>query len=202
LIEVETFIRDSPENNVRLLQSASSVQISEYDIKTSRALLLPRIGLTGSYGWNRQNNPASAFFPATVRTSNSLQLGANLTWDLFDGGASINNVRNAKLALETEELQKKQIEQEVERDLANARGNYVNTLDVFELQKQNVLTNQNNFERSREQFKLGQISGIEFRQAQINLLNAETQRNLAKYDAKLAEYQLLQITGQLLNVNL
>ncbi len=202
LIQLETYLQDSDENNVRLLQAASSVQITEYDIKTSKALLLPRIGLTGSYGWNRQNNPPSAFFPATVRTSTSLRLGANLTWDIFDGGNSINNIRNAKLARETEEYQREQINQEVARDLANARGNYLNSLTVFRMQEQNVETNEDNFRRSEEQFKLGQITGIEFRQAQINLLNAETQKNLAKYDAKLAEYQLLQFTGQLLNVNL
>ncbi|HCO83238.1 MAG TPA: transporter, partial [Arenibacter sp.] len=52
----------------------------------------------------------------------------------------------------------------------------------------------------KEQFQLGRITSIEFRQAQINLLNAQTNKNLAKYDAKLAELQLLQLTGQLLSV--
>jgi outer membrane protein TolC len=70
------------------------------------------------------------------------------------------------------------------------------------MQEQNVLTNKSNFERSEEQFKLGQVSSIEFRQAQVNLLNAETIKNLAKYDAKLAEYQLLQLAGQILNIPL
>jgi outer membrane protein TolC len=41
---------------------------------------------------------------------------------------------------------------------------------------------------------------LEFRQAQLNLLNAQTSYNLAKFDAKLAEVQLLQLTGQLLNI--
>jgi outer membrane protein TolC len=62
-----------------------------------------------------------------------------------------------------------------------------------------VITNQNNFDRTFQQFKIGQISSIEFRQAQLNLLNAQTSLNLAKFDAKLAEVQLLQLTGQLLN---
>ncbi|MBT8313249.1 MAG: TolC family protein, partial [Maribacter sp.] len=84
----------------------------------------------------------------------------------------------------------------------NARAIYENRLNIYYIQEQNVLTNQNNFERSKEQFQLGRITSIEFRQAQINLLNAQTNKNLAKYDAKLAELQLLQLTGQLLNVEL
>jgi len=102
--------------------------------------------------------------------------------------------------LENEEYIKKQIILEVNRDIANALGNYENKRYIYEVQENNVVTNQNNFERTEEQFKIGQITSIEFRQAQINLLNARTSKNLAKYDAKLAEIQLLQLTGQLLNV--
>lgn len=202
MLVIDSFLEEVNSNNVRVLQSESNVQISEYDIKTTRALLLPRIGLSGSYGWNQSNNPPSAFFPATVRSSDSFQLGATLTWDLFDGGGSIIGLKNAKIAFENEELRKKQVLLEVSRDIANAKGNYKNALDIYRLQEQNVITNQDNFNRSQERFKLGQITSIEFRQAQVNLINAVTTENLAKYDAKLAEYQLLQLAGQLLNVQL
>jgi outer membrane protein TolC len=201
-LTLDSYFNKVNQNNIRLLQASSNVQISEYDIRTSKALLLPRIGLSGSYGWNQTDNPPSAFFPATTRTSSSLTLGANLTWDLFDGGRSITGIRNSKIAYENQTLFKEQIEQEVQRDLANARGTYENAVAIFKMQEQNVLTNENNFLRTEEQFKLGQVSSIEFRQAQVNLLNAETIKNLAKYDAKLAEYQLLQLTGQLLNTSL
>jgi outer membrane protein TolC len=202
LLVMDSYLEKVPDNNVRLLQSASNLQISDYDIKTSRALLLPRIGLTGSYGWNQSINPPTAFFPATTRTGSNVAVGANLTWDIFDGGRSINSLRNAKISYETEALFKNQLEQEVARDVANAKGNYTNALAIYRMQEQNVLTNKSNFERSEEQFKLGQVSSIEFRQAQVNLLNAETIKNLAKYDAKLAEYQLLQLAGQILNIPL
>ena len=82
----------------------------------------------------------------------------------------------------------------------NALEVYQNRQAVFSIQEKNVETNQNNFDRSKEQFSLGSISSISFRQAQINLINAQTNMNKAKYDAKLAELQLLQLTGQLLNV--
>jgi outer membrane protein len=199
---IDNYLEKVPDNNVRLLQAASNLQISDYDIKTSRALLLPRIGLTGSYGWNQSINPATAFFPSTTRTGSNIALGANLTWDIFDGGRSINSLRNAKISYENEVLFKSQLEQEVARDVSNAKGNYTNALAIYRMQEQNVLTNENNFDRSEERFKLGQVSSIEFRQAQVNLLNAETIKNLSKYDAKLAEYQLLLLAGQLLNIPL
>jgi outer membrane protein len=123
-----------------------------------------------------------------------------LRWNLFDGGRSVIALKNAKIFRESQELVKEQLKQQVQRDIANAKGDYKNALMIYDLQTQNVRTNEDNFTRSQERLKLGQITSVEFRQAQLNLLNAQVTKNAAKYTAKLAELQLLQLTGQLLNV--
>lgn len=199
-LQLDELIAQARENNVAIQQTERNLAINEYDIKISRSGYLPTIGLNGSYGWNLNQSAASAFFPGTNNTTWNLGLGASLTWNLFDGGGTTVRVKNAKLAYENQELLKEQIALEVDRDILNALAIYENRLNIYQIQEQNVITNQNNFERSTEQFQLGRITSIEFRQAQINLLNAQTNKNLAKYDAKLAELQLLQLTGQLLNV--
>lgn len=200
-LELDSFAEKATQNNVSLLQSEQDIVISDYQIKGAKALFLPTIGLTGSYGWNLSNNPASVFFPSTTGTSTSLAAGASLRWNIFDGGRSVIGLKNAKIVKDSQELLRKQLEQQVFRDIANARGNYNNAQLVYELQSQNVITNKDNFNRSQERLKLGQISSVEFRQAQLNLLNAQVTQNAAKYTAKLAELQLLQLMGQLLNVN-
>ena len=201
-LQLEDFVSKALENNVAILQTEKNLAINEYDIKVSRSGYLPTVGLSGSYGWNLNQSAASAFFPGTNNETWNLGLGASLSWNLFDGGGTNVRVKNAKIAYENQELLQKQVELEVNRDIQNALAIYENRLEIFRIQEQNVVTNQNNFERSQEQFQLGRITSIEFRQAQINLLNAQTNKNLAKYDAKLAELQLLQLTGQLLNVAL
>ena len=200
-LEIDSYVEKSHENNVTLLQNESAIRISNYDIKVSKSGYLPTVGLTGSYGWNENRNPPTTFFPGNVADNYALSAGLSLSWNLFDGGNTITGLKNAKIALDTRKLEKIQIEQQVKRDIANALGDYKNRLKIYEIQQQNVITNQNNFERSKEQFKLGQITSIEFRQAQINLIQAQTNKTLAKYDAKLAELQLLQLTGQLLNID-
>ncbi|ALM08009.1 transporter [Sediminicola sp. YIK13] len=201
-LQLDEYVKLTNNNNVAVLQSERSLAINDYDIKVSRSGYLPTVGLTGAYGWNLNQSAASAFFPGTNASNLNFALGANLTWNLFDGGGTTVRVKNAKIAYANQELTRKQIELEVNRDILNALAIYENRLNIYQIQEQNVVTNQNNFERSEEQFKLGRITSIEFRQAQINLLNAQTNKNLAKYDAKLAELQLLQLTGQLLNVEL
>lgn len=205
--QIVEFIDQSISNNVAILQTETNLNINAYDIKVNKSGYLPTVGLTGSYGWNRNQNPPSAFFsgvvfPGTNSIANTITLGASLTWNLFDGGGTMVRVKNSKIAYTNQELLRKQVELEVNRDIQNAMAIYENRLNIYRIQEQNVITNQNNFERSREQFQLGSITSIEFRQAQINLLNAQTNKNLAKYDAKLSELQLLQLTGQLLNIEL
>ena len=206
-LQLDELVTQSKENNVAILQTRRNMAINDYDIKVNQSGYLPTVGLNGSYGWNLNQSAASSFIPGQVipgsnRNTLNFGLGASLTWNLFDGGGTSVRVKNAKIAYANQELFQKQVSLEVDRDIANALAIYENRLTIFEIQEQNVLTNQNNFERSKEQFQLGRITSIEFRQAQINLLNAQTNKNLAKYDAKLAELQLLQLTGQLLNVEL
>ncbi|MCH2489348.1 MAG: TolC family protein [Flavobacteriales bacterium] len=199
-LQIENFLAQVDTTNVRLLQASQNIKISEYNYKASKAVFLPSVGLTGGYGWNEGNFPTTSF--ATSSTTTGFNAGVSLTWDLFDGGGGITSVKNAKIQNTNQELVKQQIVSEVRRDIANARGTYENRLQIFRLQEQNVETARNNYERSNERYKLGQITSLELRQAQINLLNAQTNKNLAKYEAKLAELELLQLTGQLLNVDI
>lgn len=197
-ITLEEFLSDAEKNNVRMLQIEKNIMINDFSLKSGKSVFLPSIGLTGSYGWNEGNFPATNFLASN--TSTGFSAGVNLIWNLFDGGGGITQVKNAKLLLNSQKILKEQVSQEVKRDVANAKGDYENRLRVYHLQEQNVVTATNNFERSNERYKLGQITSVELRQAQLNLLNAKTSKNLAKYNAKLAELQLLQLTGQLLNV--
>ena len=194
------YMEISKSTNVSLLQQDKNLLINEYDIKVAKSGYLPKIGLRGSYGWNYAQSAPSAFFPSINNSNLDLGLSVNLTWNIFDGGTSSVRIKNAKIALNNQEILKQQLELQIERDLMNAFEIYQNRQVVFSIQEKNVETNQNNFDRSKEQFSLGSISSISFRQAQINLMNAQTNKNKAKYDAKLAELQLIQLTGQLLNV--
>ena len=195
---LEEFLDNGQANNIQMLQAQKNILINDYNFKAGKSVFLPTVGLTGSYGWNEGNFPATNFLASSVSTGFST--GLNLSWNLFDGGTGITQVKNARIALDNQKTLKEQIHQEVKRDIANAKGDYENRLDIYRLQERNVETAGNNYNRSNEQYKLGRITSVELRQAQLNLLNAATNKNFAKYNAKLAELQLLQLTGQLLNV--
>ena len=201
-IQIESWIDTAPEKNVELLKQKSNIQINSYDLKINQSGYLPTVGLVGSYGWNLNKSPATAFFPGTNNTTYSVGVGASLSWNLFDGGRTTTRVKNAKLNFENQELIAQEARLSFDRDLLNALQNYRNTKEIFEIQKKQVETATYNFDRSKSQYQLGSITAIEFRQAQINLANAKNQRAIAKFQAKLSELQLIQLTGELLNVNI
>ena len=186
-------------NNVNLLQIDKNINISTYDIKANKSTYLPTLGLSGSYGWNESSNDNPLAF--TIQNTNTgFSTGLNLTWNLFDGGSSMTRIKNAKINLENQELQKNEISLTIERDFNNAWDDYQNKLEIYRIQESNIITSKNNFDRTNEQFKIGRATSIEFRQAQINLLNAQLSENRAKYQAKTAEILVLQISGELLNM--
>ena len=187
-------------NNVNLLQLDKNIMINTFIVKANKSGYLPSLGLTGSYGWNKGNNNAASF--VAVSTNTGLSGGLSLSWNLFDGGATATRVSNAKIELENRSLEKESMVIDIERNFNNAWDDYQNKLTIFQVQENNIITSTNNFNRTQEKYKLGQATSIEFRQAQLNLINSELNRNQAKYAAKIAELTVLQLSGDLLNIEL
>lgn len=197
LIVKDLFAKAS-ENNIRIKQIEKNITINEYLYKANKSGYLPTIGLSGSYGWNQSHNNNPLAF-TVQNTTSGISGGVSLSWNIFDGGRRETSIKNAKISYKNQELLKLQIEKEVERDIANAWEIYTNAMFILQTQEKNVVTTKNNFERTQERFKIGQTTSLEFRQAQINYLNAILAKNQAKYTAKLAELSVLQVSGSLLD---
>lgn len=202
-LNYESILNSAKENNALLLQAEKNIALSNYDLRINKSSYMPNIGLNGSYGWNETdiNSNNSNSFSLASQTALGLSGGVNLTWNIFDGGLTRTRVQNSKIAIDSSTLQKEQIEQDLERNVANAWETYQNSLFILQAEIKNVQTNKRNFSRSEEQFKLGQIISVEFRLAQVNLLNAVNNYNRAKYTAKIAELRLLQLGGILLGAD-
>ncbi len=198
-LDKDDLLSKTKANNVSLLQADKNISISEIDIKSSKAQYLPTLGLTGSYGWNKSNNNAASFVSEV--TGDGLSAGLSLNWNIFDGGSTATQIKNSKIILENQKLVKEELEITIERDFNNAWDDYQNKLVIYNVQENNIRTSLDNFNRTEEKYKLGQATSLEFRQAQLNLRNAEISRNQAKYEAKIAELTVLQMSGELLNVD-
>jgi len=197
LFDLQTLLNKAKVNNVDIQKLEKNIQLNKFDIQINKSDLFPTLSFNSSYGFNKSDNDAT--FVYANQLSQGLNAGLSLNWNVFDGGTTKTRIENSKIVADNLQIQKQQIDTTIERSIANALEIYNNSLFIFQVEEKNVLTNQRNFTRTEEQFKLGQITSIEFRQAQINLLNAQSNLNSAKYDAKNAELKLLQLSGELLN---
>jgi outer membrane protein TolC len=190
-------LENALERNVQIEQSNSQLSNNEWALKKSQSGWLPQLSFNAAYNYNGSDNPNGAFLVGNY--SQGPQAGFTLSWNLFDGGSTSTQVKNARLAIDAQHIKQQQTEANVSRNVLNALTVYENALFVLEAQKTNLATNQRNFDRSEEMYKQGQINSITFRQAQLNMLSSKNQYTTAKYDAKNAELQLKQLAGILLD---
>lgn len=188
-------------NNSLLQQGEKNIAISKFNIKINKANFLPSLGFDASYAFNRtENENLINPFGAKLITSDGLNAGLSLSWNIFDGGGTRTRVANAKIAAENQQVAIEEQKITIKNQVQNLWSSFKNQFFVLKAQKENVLVNENNFNRTEERYKLGQVTSLVFRQAQVNLINAKTALNNAKYDAKLLELQLLQLSGDILNM--
>ena len=192
---LEVLLVHAKENNVVLLQQESALKNAEFDVKSIRSSGIPKLSVNANYGWSENNMGATSFI--NQASSVGPNLGATLSWNIYDGGSTRIKRQNSKIGLENQTINLSKEKLNIERNLTNAWTAYQTALFVKDAQNKNLQTSQTNFDRTVDQYKLGQITSIEFRQAQNNLLGAQLALNQAKYTAKLAELVLLQISGDL-----
>jgi len=191
---LDQLIDDAINNNTQVKAINRNINLSELDIKMANAGYKPTVRLSASYGGNFADQ-ASGLFDKQITLG--LGAGIQVSWNIFDGGRTKIKEQNAIINKETNILRKQQIEYELESNVRTGWANYQNALSILKFQQVNIQTAQANFDRTKERFNAGQISSVEFRQAQLGLLNAESIYQQAKYDAKMAELSLLQISGKL-----
>ena len=186
-------------NNVTMMQLEKELDIATYNYKVNKSDYLPVVAMNGSYGLTKNFNNSASFLNSTY--NRGLSAGVTLNWNVFDGGTTKTKVQNAQVSIDNQHVKKESLEKQVERDFINAWETYQNKLFILKTQERNLRTTQINFNRTEELNKVGRITSVEYRQAQLNLLNAEINKTFSKYDAKVAELKVLQLSGQLLEVN-
>lgn len=195
IVDKETLHSGMQNESVQILIAQSNIAASKSATKVSQSGYYPTLSLNGSYSYRRGNNNDASFTAAN--TSSGFSYGASLSWNLFDGGSTRTNEQVAKINESISQIGLERTKSQLEVDFENAWGDYQNKLFVVQAQEANVQTNRQNFQRTVEQYKLGQLTSVDFRTAQRNLLTAEVSLTQAKYDAKIAELVLLQLAGRI-----
>ena len=168
--QYESLLNNALQHNTSYLVGRASITDSELGVKLNRAALLPSLNLSGGYSYN--NTSYEANFLSSTR-SNGLNAGLNLSYTLFDGKNRKRNIQNAIVQEQIQQVNLQKTESTLRTNLLNSYNDFITNIELLQLQQRNLALAQANFQRSQEAFGTGQITGIELREAQLNLINAK-----------------------------
>ena len=180
------------QTNASLLKAEQNNTLARLDFKKVSSRDYPYVKMNGGYGYTLNKYDISA---NSRRSNLGLNVSLTVGFNLFDGNRKRER-RNARIAIQNARLEREQLEQALRADLSNLWQAYQNNLQMLNLERQNLVAAKENHEIAMERYMLGNLSGIEMREAQKSLLDAEERILSAEYDTKLCEISLLQISGK------
>ncbi|HMI06522.1 MAG TPA: TolC family protein [Flavobacterium sp.] len=180
--------------NPELQAQVINKRVTELQLKQVKANRYPTIGV--STGYNFAESESSLGF-TSQSYARGWTYGFNASLNLFDGLNQHRNEKVAKIQIENSDYQIQQINQTLKSSLAQAFQTYLTNLELTRLEARNEDIAQQNLQITLDKFRIGTITTLEFRTAQLNYINAKVRNSNAQYQAKLSEVALKQLAGNL-----
>jgi outer membrane protein TolC len=181
------------DNNASLLKSEQNQKLASLEMKAVKSRNYPYLRLNAGYGYTLNKYEISA---NSRRDNLGLNFGLTMGFNLFDGNRQLE-IKNARIAIDNARLQQEDMRQTLKADLSNLWQAYQNNIEMLKLERENLIAAIENHEIASERYMLGNLSGIEMREAQKSLLDAEERILTAEYDTKICEISLLQLSGKI-----
>ncbi len=181
------------ENNASMLIAAHNRTLADIDLRSVQSRNYPYVKLNGGYGYK-----TNRYGVGTTMKRNQWggDVGVSVGFNLYDGKRR-SEQRNARLSVKNAELEQYDLTLALYTDLADLWQAYENNRMLLALEKENVVAARENYDIAHERYLLGDLSGIEMREAQKSLLDAEERILVAEYNTKLCEISLLQLSGDI-----
>lgn len=169
-------------------------RVSELQLKQIKGDRYPRINLTT--GYNFLDTESSLGFTAAF-SARGLNYGLRASLNVFDGFAQNRNEKIAKIQLENSKIAIESQSLLLNSELSSAFQTYLTNLELIDLEETNEAIAQQNLSITLDKFRIGTITTLEFRAAQLNYINAKVRNSNAQFQAKLSEIALKELAGNI-----
>ncbi|RED27044.1 outer membrane protein TolC [Flavobacterium cutihirudinis] len=169
-------------------------RIAELQLKQIKADRYPVVNLTS--GYNFSENQSSLGF-TSESSSKGFNYGFNARLNIFDGLNQHRNEKVAKLEIENSQIAIDQQNLILDTQLNTAFQTYLTNLELIGLEEDNVTIAKQNLDITLDKFRIGTITTLDFRTAQLNYVNAKVRYSNAQYQAKLSEIALRELAGNI-----
>ena len=164
--------------------SKLNIESSEIAIHSARAGYKPTVSLTAGISSSNSSGQDTEFFKQ-VKTNVNNSLGLSISVPILDNHQTRTNIRKAKYALQTSELNLQEQQKQLYSTIENYWLNATSSQQQFIAARKNVRSMQESYDLVTEQFNLGLKNIVELTTGKNNLLQAEQQLLQTKYTALL-----------------
>ena len=182
------------EQNTFLQLSESNLTLSELELSSLRSRNYPYLRLNTGYGFTHFDYNQGNFDKQRTWGPN---VGVTIGYTLFDGFNRSREQKNQQIRIKNRELELQRDKLAIESDFANMWMAYQNNIELTTLEVESLENAKINYEIAMERYRIGDLSGLELREAQNSLLEAEQRLLTAQYNTKLYEISLMQISGSI-----
>jgi len=182
--------------NPNLVFAAQQRRLAELNVKALSAQQYPQVELLGGFNYNTSNNQAG--FGLKKGRNDVWSYGARVSVNVFDGFNQRRRIQNAKINSLIVEDQESDTKNQLLAAFDRSVLSYRNSLQLVSLEQANTKLARQNVDIAFERYRVGNSTSYEFREVQRNTVAAETRLIEAEYNAKLAEIELLRLSGGML----
>jgi outer membrane protein len=193
-LKLDELMTLAEKQNPELVMQIINKKIAELDLKQIKGDRYPTIKLNTGYNFN--DSQSSLGFTSQA-SSHGLNYGFSASLNLFDGNSQNRNEKIAKMQIDNSKLAVDQQLIQLRSDIMVAYQLYLTNLDLIDLEENNTAIAKQNIEITAEKFKIGTITSVEFRAAQLNFINSKIRLSTAQFQAKLSEITLRELAGTL-----
>lgn len=181
--------------NPQLETQIISKRVAELEFKLVKANRYPLIRINSAY--NFSESQSSLGFVAQAQ-SRGFNYGFTASVNIFDGFNQRRNEKVSSLLVENAKLNIDQQNITLNSQLATAYQTYLTNLELITLEEKNEAIAKQNLNITLDKFRIGTITTLEFRTAQLNYVNAKVRYNNAQFQGKISEIALRELAGNLL----
>jgi outer membrane protein len=193
-------IADNIDSKNFLLQSIrQDMAVARLQYRERFGEYFPTLSFGAAYNYSFTDNKALINpFQALTNRSNGYNYGFTLGVPILNNFVTRRNVQQSQINFNRQGLVYDQQRAVINTSVQNAYVNYDNARKVLLIEEENILLAKENANIAMESFKRGVNTFIEQRTAQQSLEDAYNRLINARYLAKVAETELLRLSGDLL----
>jgi outer membrane protein len=198
-IRADAFTENIENTNFGLRAARENVHIANMVKRERMGEYLPFLTLNAAYAYQKVDNTVLLNpFGTTFSLNKGYNYGFTVNLPILNGFNTRRLNQLARIEINRQTILYDQLKTNINVGLLNAYTSYDNAKKILSIEEETILLAKENVFIALESFKRGVTTFIELRTAQQSLADAYNRLIAARYTTKLAETELLRLSGGLL----